>query len=39
MRIPLMKKLNLEELQLSQNYLFFMDKVSFETEYILADCQ
>ncbi|KAK2179676.1 hypothetical protein NP493_477g00011 [Ridgeia piscesae] len=27
MRIPLMKKLNLEELQLSQNYLFFMDKL------------
>lgn len=40
MRVELMKKLNIEELELSQNYLFFWDKVerSYYNLHVYLDC-
>ena len=33
MRLPFMKKFNIEEFEFSQSYLFFWDKVSHGTTY------
>lgn len=36
MRVPIMKELNIEELELSQNYVFFWDKVERSNFYLHA---